>query len=144
MDGGSVLMEKGGTIAKDILKTYLGFVDGDLDLPSFDDVDTERPYELCIYLDTDRSSRQILQTIGRSVIAFFTPVENGKLAFEVYKSTVPAGTLELSDRDFGEDWKVELIDFFLRNKVKLQYDQNPKTQEFEVVEKNNYKVFGRL
>lgn len=140
VDGGSVLMEEGGTIAKDILKTYLGFVDGDLDLPSFADVDIERPYELCIYLDTDKSSRQILQTIGRSVIAFVTPVENGKLAFEVYKSTVPAGTLELFDRDFGEDWKVELIDFFLRNKIKLQYDQNPKTQEFEVVEKNNYKV----
>lgn len=140
VDGGSVLMEKAGTIAKDILKTYLGFVDGDLDLSSFADVDTERPYELCIYLDTDRSSRQILQTVGRSVIAFFTPVENGKLAFEVYKSTVPGDTLELFDRDFGEDWEVKLIDFFLRNKVKLQYDQNPKTQEFKAVEKNNYKV----
>jgi len=140
VDGSNNLMEKAGEIAKDILKTYLGYIDDDLDLTSFTTVDTTRPYEICMYLDTDKSSRQVLQTIGRSVIGFFTPVESGKLAFEIYVGGVPAGTMSLSDRDFGDDWKVKLDDFFIRNKVKVQYNQNPKTQEFEIVEKTNYAV----
>lgn len=137
---GDVLMEKAGEIAKDILKTYLGFVDDDLDLSSFTETDTERPYEQCLYLDMDKSSRLILQTIGRGVIAFFTPVESGKLAFEVYLSDVPSDTMKLEDRDFGEGWEVKIDDSFLRNKVKVQYDQSPKTQEFKVVEKSNMEV----
>jgi len=139
IDGG-VLMETGGEIAKDILKTYLDYIDDDLDLDSFDNVDTVRPYEQCIYLDVDRSSRQVLQTIGRGVVSFFTPTEEGKLAFVSYEETVPADVMKLEDRDFGEDWQVGLNDTFLRNKIKFQYDQNPKTQEFKVVEKNNYEV----
>lgn len=140
VDGGDVLMEKGGEISKDILKTYLSFVDDDLDLSSFTETDTVRPFEQCLYLDMDKSSRLILQTIGRGVIGFFTPVENGKLAFEVYQSEVPADTMKLEDRDFGEDWEVKIDDSFLRNKVKIQYDQNPKTQEFKEVEKSNMEV----
>lgn len=137
---GGVLIELGGEIAEDILKTYLGFVNDDLDLSSFSDADTERPYEQDIYLDSDRSSRQVLQTIGRGIVAFFTPTEDGKLAFKVYKDAVPADTLKLEDKDFEGDWEVKLDDSFLRNKVKIQYNQNPKTQEFSVVEKNNYDV----
>jgi len=130
---------KGADIAKDILKTYLGFIDDDLDLQSFIDTNLVRTYALCIYLDTDISSREVLQTIGRSIIAFFSPTEDGKLSFEAYEPTVPAGTLELFEADY-RTWKVTKDHKFVRNKVKIQYDQNPSNQKFKKVERNNYKV----
>lgn len=140
MDGSSNLLTKGAEIAKDILQTYLGYVDDDLDLQSFIDTDASRTYELCIYLDTDVSSREVLQTIGRSIVAFLTPTEEGKLAFEAYEPTVPAGTMQLQDEDFYADWKVTKDDSYVRNKVSVKYNQNPKTQEYKIVERNNYEV----
>jgi len=137
--GGSPLV-KGADIAEDILKDYLGFIDDDLDLASFVATNLVRTYALCMYLDMDTSSREVLQTVGRSIIAFLAPTEDGKLSFEAYEPTVETGTLELFDEDYWDDWKVEKDDKFIKNSVQVQYDKNPKTQEFKSVQRNNYEV----
>jgi len=136
---GDVLLKKGGEIAEDILKTYLGFIDDELDLVSFDNTNTKRTQPLGLYLDIDESSREILQTIGRSIVAFFAPTEDGKLSFEAYEPSTPEGTLELTDRDY-KHWKVKKDNRFIRNKIKVFYNKDPKTQDFKVVERNNYPV----
>lgn len=140
VDGGSNRIEKGAAIAKDILQTYLGFLDDELDLTSFTDTDTLRTFTLDIYLDSDESSREVLQTIGRSIIAFFAPTENGKLSFEAYEPTVDPNTLEVFDEDLFADWKVIKDDSWIRNRVNVQYGQHPTTQEFKIVEAKNYDV----
>jgi hypothetical protein len=136
----AVYITKGASIAKDILKSYLGFLDIELDLPSFTTTDTNRTHPICIHLDTEESSREVLQTIGRSIVAFFSPTENGKLSFEAYEPTVEPGTLELFDPDYWSDWKVTKDDKFVKNKVEIQYDQNPQSQEYKIVVRNNYDV----
>lgn len=141
---GDVLMKKGATIAKDILKVYLGFIDDDLDLDSFNNTDAVRTQELAIYADIDQSSREIFQTIGRSIAAFFSPTEGGKLSFEAYRAEVPPDVLELEDRDYKADWAVKLDDSFIRNKVKICYDQDPTTQVFKIIERNNYDVLYKF
>lgn len=134
VDGSSNLIEKGGAIAKDILETYLGWTDAELDLDSFTTTDSLRTYLLDIYLDTDDDSRQVLQTIGRSIVAFFSPTEDGKLSFMAYEPTVEEGTLELFDEDFYADWKVIKDDSWIRHKVQVNYGQNPTTDEYSMVE----------
>ena len=139
----SVYLLKGASIAKDILKSYLGFIDSELDLPSFTNTDTIRTHPLCIYLNKDTSSREVLQTIGRSIIAFFSPTEDGKLSFEAYEPTVPEGTLELHDPDYDDNWRVQKDDSFVRNKVILQFDQNPRDDTWKTVERDNPTVLHK-
>lgn len=134
---------KGASIAKDILKSYLGFLNVELDLGSFDTTDASRTHPICIYLDTEESSREVLQTIGRSIIAFFSPTEEGKLSFEAYEPTVEPGTLELFDPDYWADWKVTKDDKFVKNKIEIQFDQNPQSQEFKIVVRNNSEVLHK-
>ena len=131
---------KGADIEKDILKSYLGFLDADLDLDSFTATNAVRAYPLALYLDTEKSSREILQTVGRSTIAFLAPTEDGKLSFEAYEPTVEEGTLELHDPDYYHDWKVTLDHKFVKKKVVLKYDRNPETQEWNQVEEENTDV----
>lgn len=131
---------KGASIAKDILKSYLSFLDIDLDLTSFSDTDSVRTHPLGIFIDTEESSREVLQTISRSIIAFFAPTEGGKLSFEAYEPTVPVGTLELFEADYFDDWKVVKDHKFVRQKVILMYDQDPKTQDYKIVERVNTDV----
>jgi len=141
VDGSDDLIVKGGAIAKDILKTYLGYVDADLDLVSFTNTDTYRTYALCIYLDTIQSSREVLQTISRSIVAFLSPTENGKLSFETYVVGTPSDILDLYDYDY-EDWKVSKEFSFIRNMIKVRYNMNPKTQTFsEVIYENTGVVY---
>jgi hypothetical protein len=137
VDGSDNLIEKGGAIAKDILQTYLGWSDAELDLTSFTTTDSLRTAALDIYLDTDSDSREVLQTIGRSIVAFFSPTEDGKLSFMAYEPTVEDGTLELFDEDFYADWKVIKDDSWIRNKVQLSYGQNPTSDEYLTVEVSN-------
>lgn len=139
VDGSDDLIIKGGAIAKDILKTYLGYVDADLDLTSFTATDAARSYELCIYLDTMQSSREVLQTISRSIVAFLCPTEDGKLSFEAYTVDVPSNILDLYDYDY-ESWKVIKDSSFVRNKVAVRYNMNPRTQIYEEVIKENTEV----
>jgi len=139
VDESNNLIVKGADIAKDILKTELGYIDDDLDLPSFEATNSVRTAPLAIFLDTDESSREVLQTIGRSIVAFFSPTEGGKLSFEAYEPTVPLGTLELFDPDY-KDWKVKKDDSFVRDKVRVLYDRDPKSGSYKVVERNNYEV----
>jgi hypothetical protein len=138
--GGVGYSTKGASIAKDILQSYLGFLTIELDTASFTATDAVRTHAICIYLDTEESSREVLQTIGRSIIAFFSPTEDGKLSFEAYEPTVEAGTLELFDADYWSDWKVTKDDKFVKNKVEVKYNQNPQSQEFKTVVRNNYDV----
>jgi hypothetical protein len=139
VDASNNLYTKGAEIAKDILKTYLGFIDDELDLVSFNNTNSKRTAPLGLYIDVDESSREILQTIGRSIVAFFAPTEDGKLSFEAYEPSTPAGTLKLTDRDY-KTWRVKKDNRFIRNKVKVFYDKNPKTQDSKSVERNNYAV----
>jgi len=138
--GDGSLLIHGSEIALDILKNVLGFLDDDLDLDSFSATESLRTYELAIYLDTEVGSREVLQTIGRSIVAFFAPTENGKLSFEAYEPTVPEGTLELKDGDYGKKFDVKQDESYVRDKVRILYDQDPKTLEFKEVEKVNYSV----
>jgi len=128
---------KGGDICKDILKSYLNFLDADLDLTSFTDTNAVRTYALSIYLDTEKSSREVLQTLGRSTVAFLSPTEDGKLSFVAYEPTLEPGTLELHDADYYPDWKVTKNHKFVKKRVELKYDRNPKTQEWKQVEATN-------
>lgn len=137
---GGTYFTKGAEIAKDILQSYLGFLTIELDTDSFDATDLVRTHALCFHLDTEESSREVLQTIGRSIIAFFSPTEDGKLSFEAYEPTVEPGTLELFDADYWADWKVTKDDKFVKNKVEVKYNQNPQSQEFQTVVRNNYDV----
>jgi hypothetical protein len=134
---------KGADIAKDILKSYLPFLDVDLDLQSFTDTNNVRTHPLAIYLDTDTGSRLVLQTVGRSTIAFLTPTEDGKLSFIAYEPTVETGTLELHDADYWADWKVQKDHKFVKRKIIIKFDRNPGTQEFKAVERENADVFKK-
>ncbi|MHA1369659.1 MAG: hypothetical protein ACTSRA_08115 [Promethearchaeota archaeon] len=136
VDGSDDLIIKGADIVLDVLRTYLQFVDDELDLDSFNTTNSLRTSELCVYLDVDQSSREVLQTIGRSIVAFFTPTRDGKLAFEAYEPTVPSDAVVLYDADY-RTWKVTFEDSFVKNKVRVLYDKNPKTGSFKVVERNN-------
>lgn len=143
MDGGGALITKASDIAKDILKYYLGFLDADLDLPSFANTASLRPAELCIYLDSTVNAREILQTIARSVGAFFVPTAEGKLAFVVYEEDTPSGTLELVDRDYFSDWKVEKDVSYVRSGVRIGYNGDPVTHALKYVELLNPKAAYR-
>jgi len=134
---------KGADIEKDILKSYLSFLDADLDLTSFTNTNSVRTYPLALYLDSEQSSREVLQKVGRSTVAFLAPTEDGKLSFEAYEPTVEPGTLELRDSDFFDDWEVVKDHKFVRKKVVLKYDRSPKTQEWKVVEKTNPDVVSK-
>ena len=137
---GTDLIVKASPMAKDLLKTYAGYTDNDLDLPSFMTAANKRTQELCIYLDEETSTREVLETIGRSVVGFFVPVEEGKLAFETYEDEIPSGVLEFYDRDFYPDWKVKKDDKYVRNKVRVRFDRNPTNQEFKAAEKTDLSV----
>jgi hypothetical protein len=131
---------KGADIARDILEDYLDFLSADLSLPSFSDTNSVRTQALALYLDTEESSREVLQTIGRSIIAFFSPTDDGKLSFVAYEPDTPTGTLELFDPDYYDDWKVILDHKFVRQKIILYYDEHPTNQTFKKVEKVNTDV----
>jgi hypothetical protein len=134
VDGSSNLIEKGGAIAEDLLTTYLNWDDSELDTASFTNTDSLRTYPLDIYLDTDTSSREVLQTIGRSIVAFFSPTEEGLLSFVAYEPVPPDDTLELFDEDYQADWKVVKDDSWIKNRVQVQYGEDPTTQVFSSVE----------
>jgi len=133
--GGSYIV-KGASIALNMLKRFLRFVDEELDLDSFAATDALRTNELAIYVDTEQSSREILQTIGRSIMAFFTPTQDGKLAFKAYTTDVPLGTLKLRDEDY-KSWKVTFDDSFVRQTVKVKYGKDSKEQDFKIVVETN-------
>lgn len=134
------LMIHGADIAYDLLHNYLNFIDDELDLTSFSDTNSIRTTELALCLDTEQSSREILQTIGRSISSFFTPTQDGKLAFVAYTSEIPDDVLVLRDEDF-KTWQVAFDNTFLKSGVSIKYDRNPHTQEFKSYDRQNLEVY---
>ena len=138
----SVLLTKAGEISLFLLQKILKFIDGDLDLESFTYADTVRTFEQCLLIDTDQSSREIFQTLGRSVVAFLTPDDLGRLSFQIYESSTPAGILKFEDRDY-DTWEVTFHEAFIRNRVIVKFDFDPQLQVFKTVEKTNDDVVAR-
>jgi len=136
------LLTKSGEISVFLLKKTLKFINDDLDLRSFAYADTVRTYEQCLLLDTDQSSREIFQTLGRSVVAFLTPDDKGRLSFQIYESSTPTGILKFEDKDY-DSWKVTIHEAFIRNKVIVKYNFDPQLQVFAIEEEINNDVVSR-
>jgi len=122
-----------GEVARWILKTFLGYTDAKLDLPSFSSVDTEVPFVLAKYFKSETTVREALRGIERSALGTIRPKKDGTVEFFVWDPwSGSASAIELSDEDFSRfetDVKMDTVYY----ETNVRYDENPaKPGSFQV------------
>lgn len=142
---GSALIEKGSDIARFIALRYLRQAPENVDLPTFAQARTQAPEPMAIYLKEVLSSQVIFDRLEFSNVANLIVDGAGTIFYKVYLAEVPAGILELEDRDLMS-FEVKLSTSDVFRSVQIRYSQDPTTQDFLVREVTNQTVpvrFGR-
>lgn len=136
-----------GEIAHWLLNTFLDAADTSLDLDSFADADANAPYELGFWIKKETNVREVLRTLGKSVLGDVRTEIDGTVKFYVWTPWEGSADAEsYTDEDFSAfegDPKMETVYY----KTVVRYDEDPANSgsfEIESVTDNatNYLVEG--
>jgi len=123
-------------IAKDLCQTYGGLANGDLNLTSFSDSQTEADLPIQIYINTQVSIRDIIDKIILSCFGYFYTGIDGKLNFVVWTTSRSTGYDEFQDYEYL-NFNTQSIGSDLRNKISVGYSKNYEKDEFHYTTTTN-------
>lgn len=104
----------------------------DIDLDSFDQLQTARTQAVAWYLDQDTATLDFNRLLQQTSLYHFLPLADGTFAARYYRKTVPTGTLELRNYDHAEYKKMRPNDGVFRD-VYLKYGKDPTTGTWQQV-----------
>jgi hypothetical protein len=122
-----------GEIAHWILNNFLDYSDVYLDLDSFSDADANTSYELCFWIKKATNVRQVLRTLGLSVLGDVRTDIDGTIKFYVWTPWANSANAEsYADEDFSSfegDVKIDTV----YSETVVRYDEDPANPgSFEV------------
>lgn len=125
-DGVGSYLKYPGEIAKDVLKTFLGYEDADLVLASFDNVDAICPFELAIYESSKMTVREVLRGIERSVIGRIRQTPTGLIEFTIWDPGFDSSSaIEIDYADMSSHLAFDLRHRAIFYQVALEYALEP-------------------
>ena len=127
------VLTNGADILEDMFVSILGKPAGILDVATLADFRTKRTQEIKIFIDREMTVGEFIGKLEGSLFWKFLPLQDGTYAPTVFEAGEPAGTLHLRDEDI-DDFKVEHDLKTVRNLVRLKYNEDPSTQEFQIAE----------
>jgi len=124
------LIDTHSGVLKHLWVTVMGRSLDLLDVSSFDDLETEHPEPINLYLNREESFQTILTRLESGALFKFLPRLDGKWAVPFYEAGVPSGTTHLKNEDF-------LAFSCIRDaksiyyKVQILYDQDPSSMKYK-------------
>jgi hypothetical protein len=140
-DGTGSYLKYFGEITKDLLKTFLGVADADLDLPAFTKVDSDQPWELSVWLESPRTLASILSTtelnqpsLEKSVMGTISQTLAGQWTAWIWDPGYDASSVvRLRKEDLVKFEPLPKLEAIYTT-VGVQYGRNTARDEWQVTE----------
>ena len=137
------LIETGSDICRTILINYMGKSSNIIDETSFVFARQRAAETLSLYLNESISTKDIFDRLEFSNIANIIVNGAGKVFYKVYIGEIPIGIIDLGDADF-ESFSSSKANSEVFTTIRVKYDQNPTSKNFEAREATDSSVAIRL
>ena len=135
-DNSDNLINNASDILVDLLKTYLGLTDDDLDLDSFATAKAGRTQELALHIGIEESLFEIIRRIEQSVLGYLIVNTIGTVGFYIYSAEIPVD-IPVLNNDIKNFLNVKDDEVYY--KVTLLYDRDSEGL-FKKIEATNNDV----
>jgi hypothetical protein len=139
----NALIETGADILRCITQIWLKRPASSIDTATFQAARTRAPETLGVYLNTATTTKEIIETLEFSNIANISIGGDGTVFYDVYVGDIPAGIMNLDDRDFSS-FGIEYTARDVYKTIHVKYDRQPSDGTYPTRSRTNSDAQARF